>query len=77
MECDFLQSYRKSSYNFTKNVPGPICDILLSSFIFLFFDDFNSFLIAVANSYNKRIRSYNCRDSYNARIDSYNCRRQL
>ena len=44
-------------------VPWSICDILLSPFISLFFDDFNIFLTVA--------------DSYNARIDSYNCRRQL
>ena len=38
----------------------PICDILLSLFIFLFFGNFNSFL-TFTDSYNKRIDSYNCR----------------
>ena len=51
-------------------LPWSICDILLSLFIFLFFDDFNSFL-TVGDSYNARI------DSYNQRVDCYNCRRHL
>ena len=60
---EFLFDYlikTKQPDNVYMNVPWPICDILLSPFVFLFFDDFNIFL-TVANSYNTRIDSYNCR----------------
>ena len=53
----------------------PICDILLSPFIFLFFDDFNFFL-TVADSYNSKSTVITSEstvltvgDSYNIQID--------